>query len=349
MTTRKFSFEHEKKFLLLIGILGIILTFYLIKDIFFVIFFALILSYFLYPIYNFYLKKINNERLAAVTTVITSTLFLFIPFALISYFLILSLIKLVVQYKIYLDNPDILNSTLETFIEKFTSSNVLSGINFSGFFDSAVQLIVTTSEKFFSAIPSSLFNFFILLFITYYILVHNQKLLRAINDYIPLTYRKQNEILRSLAKNLKVLFKGYFLTGLAQTSVALFGYILFDVPNLLIMTVITLFASLIPYLGTPLVWVPVSIYMIISGQEADGIALLVYGTLIISMVDNFFRPYFMSAKDTISPPLVFIGFIGGIFAFGFIGIIIGPIIIATTSIILRYLKEAYELKDETIK
>jgi len=106
-----------------------------------------------------------------------------------------------------------------------------------------------------------------------------------------------------------------------------------------------LFASLIPYLGTPLIWVPIGLYMIISGNEFGGIGLLIYGSLIISMIDNFLRPILMSAKDTISPPLVFIGFIGGMYSFGIGGIIIGPIIISITSILLRYIKEHFELKD----
>lgn len=343
-TNRKYSEENEKKFLLIFGLIFLILTFFVIKDIFLVIVFSFILSYFLFPIYSFFYKKIKNESLAAISTVISSVFIIFIPFAAISYFLILSLIKLVVQYKIYLENPAILNKTLETFISHFTNSNILNGINFSTYFNSAVKLITDTAENFFSSIPHSLFNFFILLFITYYILVHNEKLFRAINDYIPLSYNKQEKIFKSLGKNLKVLFKGYFLTGLAQSAVALFGYIIFGVPNLLIVTAITLFTSLIPYLGTPLVWVPISMYMIISGQETSGIGLLIYGTLVISTVDNFFRPYLMSDKDTISSALVFVGFIGGMFTFGISGIIIGPIIIAITSILLMFLKESYELK-----
>ena len=82
--------------------------------------------------------------------------------------------------------------------------------------------------------------------------------------------------------------------------------------------------------------------MMFTGNELGGFWLLIYGSLVINLVDNFARPILMSDKDTISPALVFIGFIGGLIAFGISGIILGPLIIATTSILVKYLKEAYE-------
>ena len=142
---------------------------------------------------------------------------------------------------------------------------------------------------------------------------------------------------------MKVLFKGYFLTGLIQTFVAAIFYIIFGAPNVLILIFLTFIASLIPYIGTPLIWVPLGLYMIFTG-DLGGYGILIAGTLVISTIDNFIRPILMSDKDTIAPPLVFIGFIGGLFAFGIEGIILGPIIISITSILLRYLKEFYEIK-----
>ena len=115
---------------------------------------------------------------------------------------------------------------------------------------------------------------------------------------------------------------------------------------ILIITFLTLITSLIPYLGSPLVWVPVSFYMIIIGDTFGGLAILLYGTFVISMIDNFVRPVLMSDKETISPPLVFIGFVGGLFAFGITGIILGPIIISITFIFLKYVKEYYSIKSD---
>lgn len=340
------AYQYNKKtemfFLLGVSILFLILTFFIIKDIISLIIYSVLLSYFLYPLFKYYNSKIKNERIASVVTLSSSIIILFIPFILLSYFLILSLIKLVVEYKVYIENPELLNIVISEFIQKITNSEFLSSISFSDMVTTLVSFIVDLSKNFFSSMPIIITYFFIVMFITYYILIYNKRMLKAANDYIPLSLKKQNKIISQIEKNVKVLFKGYFLTGLIQTLVALFGYIIFGAPNVLILTFITLFASLIPYLGTPLVWVPTGIYMIINGHEIAGIWLLIYGALIINLVDNFVRPFLMSNKDTIPPALIFIGFVGGLIAFGIVGIILGPLIISITAILLKCLKETYD-------
>lgn len=343
MLNPKHTKESEKYFILAISVIFFILALITIKGIFILIIFSLVFSYFLYPIYLYYMKKWKNPRIGALLTLLTATFVFFLPFALLSYFLILNLIKILLQYKIYIENPEILNSVLANFFEKFTNSNVLSNINFSEIFNTAVIYISDLAKNFFSSIPRSILYFFIILFLTYYILTYNKKILHIFNEYIPLSYKKQEDIFENIKKNLTVLFRGYFLTGIIQTAVALFGYIIFGAPNVLILTFLTLIVSLIPYLGTPLVWVPVSFYMMVVGDTFNGTFLFLYGVIIISMIDNFVRPILMSAKDTISPPLVFVGFVGGLMAFGISGIFLGPIIISITMIFLDYVKEYYFL------
>lgn len=341
-----YPIKSEKNFLLVITILFLLLTLFMLLDLASIIVYSLLIAYFLYPLYKFYIRKVGDERISSILSLLTFTLVICVPFGLFSYFVILNLIKILLEYRIYIENPDILNQTITQFMERITGSQALSSINLAELFNTFVVYVIEAISKFFSSIPTMVFYFFIMLFISYYALVYNKKMFKAANDYIPLGIKKQNEIIESLDKNLKVLFKGYFLTGIIQTAVALFGYIIFGAPNIMLLTVLTFVLSLIPYLGTPLVFVPVSMYMIISGNQIGGIGLLIYGTMIISTVDNFIRPYLMSTKETISPPLVFVGFIGGVLAFGISGFILGPLIIAITTILLKYLKDSFEIKDE---
>ncbi len=344
MAIRTYSKESEKNFLFLVTIIFLILAFIVIKDIFILIIFSFIISYFISPINKFFFEKTKNERISALLTLISATSVIFIPIVLLSYFLILNLIKILVQYKEYVENPQLLNIVMSGFFEKFTNSNILTSIDFSQYFSTVALFIADFAKAFFSSLPKTIFYFLIMLFIVYYILIYNQKILSNLNNHIPLSLRKQNEIIRLIKKNLKVLFRGYFFTGLLQTIVAVIGYIIFGAPNILIISFLTLFISLIPYLGTPLIWVPISLYMILIGNSVSGSGLLLYGTFLISMVDNFVRPILMSDKETISPPLVFVGFIGGMLAFGITGIILGPIIISICIILLKYTKEYYEIK-----
>lgn len=342
---RIYSMQSEKTFILVITLIFLFLTFFILLDILSVIVYSFLISYFLYPVYKFFLKKVKDERISSILALVTFTGVFFVPFALFLYFVILNLIKILLQYRIYLENPDILDSMIKTFVERFTGSSALSTVDLSEIFSSFVIYVIDFIREFFSSMPQTIFYFFIVMFLSYYILIYNKNLFKAANDYVPLSLRKQNEIIRNININLKVLFRGYFLTGLIQTGIALIGYIIFGVPNILILTVFTFILSLIPYLGPPLIWVPASIYLILSGNEVGGIGLLIYGTFIISTIDNFVRPLLMSDKDTISPPLVFVGFVGGLLAFGISGIILGPLIIAITTILLKYLKENFEMKE----
>lgn len=342
---RRYSVNDEKNFILIIAVILLVLTFILIKDIIAIILYSIILSYFLLPVYKFFLLKFQNPKISSLLTLITITLGFFIPLSFLFYFLILNMIKLVVQYKVFIENPESLNQIIDNFLENSIDSTLLSSFNYSEILNTLVIFAIEFSQNFFSSIPMAILYFLIILFISYYILIHQTTILKTFNEYIPLTLKKQNQIGQNIAKNITVIFRGYFLTGIIQTIIALIGYIIFGVPNIMIITFLTLITSLIPYLGTPMVWVPLGIYLIIIGENVAGIGLLIYGTLIISTIDNFIRPILMSSKDTISPPLVFIGFVGGLFAFGIQGIILGPIIISLTAIILGYLKDYYQIQN----
>lgn len=346
MTPSKYSIIIERNFLILTTLVFLGLTFFLLKDIFTTIILSIILAYFLHPLYDYFLFKTENSKLSAVLTLTSVTVGIVVPLGLLSYFLLLNLLKIVVTYKVYIENPAVLNQFVSQFMEKFSNSSFFTNIDVSEYVNKVVVFIVDMVKDFFSSIPSMLISFFIILFITYYLLIYNKEIFKGLNNYLPLQQHKQDEIIKNIGKNLKVLFRGYFLTGAVQTIIAFIGYLVLGAPNLLLITFLTFITSLAPYVGPPIIWVPVSLYMIIIGQKIAGVTLIIYGMLVISTIDHFIRPYLMSDKDTISAPLVFIGLVGGTFAFGIIGIIIGPIIIAITSILLRFLKETYETPQE---
>lgn len=352
MVIQRYSKTAERNFLLMLGAVFLFLSFLVISDILTVLILSSILAYFLYPLYEGFLSRFESKSFSSILTLVCATMGFFLPVLFLFYFLILNLGLLVLQYRQYIEDPDLLNQTVIQLLSQITDSSVFSTFDFSNLLIGILQSINAFVQNFLESLPIILLNFFIILFITYYIFIYSKDIFKGINEYLPLTLRKQDEIFKNISKNVTVLFKGYFLTALVQTGVAVIGYLILDViygfPNLLIMIFLTLVVSLIPYIGPPLIWVPICIYYFITDAPQAGTLLFIYGVTVVSMVDNFVRPYLMSAKDTIPPPLVFIGFVGGTFAFGILGLIIGPIIISITSILLRYLKEYYELPKEDL-
>ena len=145
---KRFSKEIEKYFIIGVSILFLILTIFALRGIFSVIVFSLIISYFLYPMYRYFEKRLNNKKLSSLLTILIVTFLIFVPFALLSYFLILNIIKILLQYGDYLEHPEILNDTVVNFFEEFTNTSVLSYINFSEIFSEAVIFVSDFTKEF---------------------------------------------------------------------------------------------------------------------------------------------------------------------------------------------------------
>lgn len=145
----------------------------------------------------------------------------------------------------------------------------------------------------------------------------------------------EEEVKRALSIKIKeVLSKvlyGLILASFIQGILASAGYALAKIPGAVILGALTAVAALIPVVGTTLVWVPVGLYFLFKGMFFQGIIVLVWGALVISPSDNLIRVIFMSGhtgSTYISPLVVLLGLLGGVSAFGFIGIILGPLILS---------------------
>lgn len=127
---------------------------------------------------------------------------------------------------------------------------------------------------------------------------------------------------------------GIGLTALAQALLAGIGYAVAGTPNPLLLTFITLIVALIPF-GTPFAWGSVAVWLLSDGQTGAGIGLALWGILVISWVDNLIRPIVISGATKIPFIIIFIGVLGGLTAFGFVGLFIGPVVLAITLAVWR--------------
>lgn len=120
---------------------------------------------------------------------------------------------------------------------------------------------------------------------------------------------------------------GILGTAVAQGALAAFGFWIANVPGASFLGLITFFLSFIP-MGPPLLWVPAALWLYAEGHTTSAIFLVIWGTLVISAIDNFLKPYFISLGSDLPLLLVLLGILGGVIAFGFIGVFIGPTILA---------------------
>ena len=123
-------------------------------------------------------------------------------------------------------------------------------------------------------------------------------------------------------------------TALAQGLLATVGFWIVGRRKPLLLGIAVFFMSLIPS-GPPLIWLPVGIWLLYQGQYGYGIFMALWGTFVVSGVDNFLKPYLISRGTNLPLLLVFLGVIGGMLAFGFLGIFLGPTLLAVGFALLR--------------
>ncbi|MFO1350889.1 MAG: AI-2E family transporter [Gammaproteobacteria bacterium] len=140
--------------------------------------------------------------------------------------------------------------------------------------------------------------------------------------------------LQAIAVTTRAVVYGLVLTACAQGFLAGLGYWFAGVPAAVVFGVLTAMVALIPF-GPPLVWAPLAIWLLLQHQTLAGIGLLIWGAAVVSWIDNLIRPLVISSATRIPFLLVMFGVLGGISAFGLIGLFLGPIIVAVLLAVWR--------------
>jgi predicted PurR-regulated permease PerM len=175
----------------------------------------------------------------------------------------------------------------------------------------------------------------IMLFALFFLLRDGHTLGRQVRELLPLPEKERDRMLTE-TRDLVIASVG---AGLAVAAAqGLIGGLAFAILGLnapVIWGVIMAMTSLIPLVGAALVWLPASLWLLLSGEVVRGIILLVIGGAGISLVDNILRPLLLSGRTSASGLVVFLGLLGGVAAFGFVGLVLGPIVLVTAGSLLR--------------
>ena len=171
-------------------------------------------------------------------------------------------------------------------------------------------------------------NLCIVLYLLFFLLRDGEKLIRHIRAAIPLSAVLQRELFSSFTTVIRATVKGNLVVALAQGSLGGLAFWVLGVRAPVLWGVVMTILSLLPAVGSALVWVPVAIYFLLTGAWWRGIALIAFGVCVIGLVDNVLRQILIG-KDTKLPDyVVLIATLGGMAIFGIDGFVIGPVIAA---------------------
>jgi predicted PurR-regulated permease PerM len=192
-------------------------------------------------------------------------------------------------------------------------------------------------------------NFVILIFVLFFLIRDGEAMLVYTRYLLPLSTDQENRIFRQLDDVSKSVILGAFVIALAQGAAGGLGLFIVGIKPFFWGCMMG-FASLIPVVGTAIIWLPVSIYLMLTGQWEWGLFLIGWGAVVVSSIDSIIRPILMQNRSKMSTFWVFLAIIGGIKFFGALGILYGPLILGFAMVMLTLYGEDYRhvLEDRNI-
>jgi predicted PurR-regulated permease PerM len=181
-------------------------------------------------------------------------------------------------------------------------------------------------------IGQSTFDFlvglFVMLYLLFFLLRDGDELAKRTRDAIPLRAEQKRALFTMFTVVIRATVKGNIVVALVQGALGALIFWILHIHAPLLWGVLMAFLSLLPALGAPLVWLPVAVYLLATGAVWQGAALLVFGALVIGLVDNLLRPILVGKETKMPDYLVLISTLGGIATFGVNGFVVGPVIAA---------------------
>ena len=171
-------------------------------------------------------------------------------------------------------------------------------------------------------------SFFIMLYLLFFFLRDGAELARKVRAAVPLQEQQKRRLQLKFNRVVRATVKGNLLVAVTQGALGGLIFWFLDVPSVLLWAVLMAFLSLLPAVGAGIVWVPVAAFFLLTGAIWQGVVLVLFGVLVIGLVDNLLRPLLVG-KDTRMPDyMILISTLGGLAIFGLNGFVIGPLIAA---------------------
>lgn len=249
-----------------------------------------------------------------------------------TYFNNLPKLPILSELEIDIATLDIQNIAMSNSQEIATGSKKLGDILFS------------IIKKTYQETSHFIFMIFVTFFSLYYLFKDSDKIIKKIMQLSPLRDREEKKLLENFNSISKATLKGSLVIAVIQGSLTGLLFWTVGIPSPALWGLVTTIISLIPLLGSALIWLPAGFIMLLLGNLWQAIVIFAFGAIVISLIDNILRPKLVGNATSLHPILVFLSTIGGIGLFGITGILIGPIFIVLFITLLDIYQA--EFKDE---
>jgi predicted PurR-regulated permease PerM len=296
---------------------------------------AIVFAIVFYPVYVSLLKYLRFKAFASTVTLLLIILIIIGPFTYLSFTLVDEIRSFVEDInKGSLDSLKgfLNNSKLALLIERIRTYAGMESFNIGDIITENIKRFskeITGSIKGgITNIAGVVLNFIFMLFAVFFFLKDGPTFLSRVRDYLPFPEDDKNRLISKVKDMIISTVYGGVVVALIQGTIGGLTFYFLGIKSPVLWGASISVMSFLPFLGTFSIWGPMTGYLFIQGQFIKGLILLLVGAFGISMVDNILKPIIISGRTKMPTLAVFFSVLGGIKLFGFIGFIMGPLVLA---------------------
>ncbi len=313
----------------LLGLLGV-LSFFIIRPFLSFILLGLILAYMCHPVYRWLLKHMRSTYAAAL---ILCGVFLgiIIPSAIIAVGLISqgnSAYIFMSQHATGLDSSVLFNK-----LDSWAGIDL--GTVFSSAIDKLGSFTISSLPGIISSVGELIFGLVLLFLVLFYALIEGESWCAVVIDFLPVKKSHKNRVRDEMAKMTKSLFYGQLLIAVIIGVACGAVFFIFGINNPIFWGVIMGIFAFIPLFGAPVIYIPAGIILMMNNEWFSGISVIIACSLILAFLDYYFRQQIVNKGAEMHPLIIIIGAVGGVMLMGFVGFIIGPLVLNLLILLLR--------------
>jgi predicted PurR-regulated permease PerM len=204
-----------------------------------------------------------------------------------------------------------------------------------------LEIVAGSGGTVFLGAIGTLVSFMLALFVLFFVLRDGPRFASAVVRMLPIEPALRGKLSRHLIDVTRAVFMGIGLTALVQGILLGIGFAIAGLPSPLVFGVLGVLFALVPVVGTAIMWIPATLWLLLQGESGYALFMAGWGVIVVGGVDNFLRPMLISGRVEVPTLAVFIGVMGGLSAFGFIGLFLGPIVLGLLVALFRFTTEAF--------
>ena len=344
LTGKHFELDISHYFLFMLLFFGCFLSYRMISAYLHPVIFAILLSVITHPLYEWFTQKFKGrQNLSAMICCLLITFTIILPL----FFVLLAVVKQGISTAMaindWISTLDVAKLTAMPIVSKYLAlfhkylpKDALENLDIYGILQtlsaSAGKLVVTNGTLIISNISAIIMNFVLMVFIYFFVIQKQNELFDYIFHLMPLSQKYEDILVHKIKAVSKSALLGTLVTSASQGIAGGIAFAICGLPGFFWGAVMA-FASLIPVVGTALIWVPGAGYLFMTGHHKLGIFLVIWSVVVVGMIDNVVRPLFMKGSADMNTILIFFSILGGLNLFGLAGLLYGPLIFGITLVL----------------